>query len=70
MHTMEYVNNLSAAHTLSDCKASKNKAKRLGKEKQTFKNAALKSFKLLLSLHTCKRTSPKQNQYKHGLMEK
>lgn len=39
MHTMEYVNNLSAAHTLSDSRASKNKTKILGKDKQTFKNA-------------------------------
>lgn len=67
---MEYVNNLSAAHTLFDSRASKNKAKRLGKDKQTSKNADSKSFKLLLSLHTCKITSPKLNQYKHVLIEK
>lgn len=39
MHRMEYVNNLSAAHSLSESRASKNKVKILGKDKQIFKNA-------------------------------
>lgn len=43
MHTMEYINNLSAAHSPSDTRASKNKAKRLGKDKQTFKNGGKKA---------------------------
>lgn len=36
---MEYVNNFWTAHSLSDSRASKNNAKRLGKDKKAFKNA-------------------------------